>query len=55
MVSSGERLAFPAREELAGPAPAPEVYVAYTALMARCWAQAPEDRPSFADVIAELR
>ena len=28
---------------------------AYVALMRRCWAQAPEERPGFGEVIADLR
>ncbi|GAB4815428.1 hypothetical protein N2152v2_002474, partial [Parachlorella kessleri] len=28
---------------------------AYVALMRRCWAQAPEDRPGFGEIIADLR
>ena len=55
MVSSGERLAVPAPEALPGRAPEPAAYEAYTALMRRCWAQRPEERPSFAEVIGDLR
>ena len=30
-------------------------YEAYLALMQRCWAQDPADRPAFAEIIGELR
>ena len=30
-------------------------YDAYVALMQRCWAYAPSDRPSFCDIITQLR
>lgn len=53
-VSSGERLNVPPREEVPA-APEPAVYAAYVALMEQCWAQQPEDRPSFADICSELR
>lgn len=55
MVSSGERLAVPAREELPGAPPSPALYTRYTDLIRRCWAQQPDARPAFADVCTELR
>ncbi|KAI7836153.1 hypothetical protein COHA_009983 [Chlorella ohadii] len=55
MVSGGERLAVPAREGVAGAAPDPELYAAYVALIRRCWAQQPEQRPGFAEIIQDLR
>lgn len=54
-VSSGERLPVPPREEVAGAPPPPAVYDGYIALMQRCWAQDPAERPPFADVIVDLR
>ena len=54
-VSGGERLVIPAREAVAGAVPDPELYEAYVALIRRCWAQRPEDRPGFAEVIQDLR
>ena len=54
-VSAGERLAVPAREAVAGAVPDPELYEAYVALTWRCWAQRPEDRPGFAEIIQDLR
>lgn len=55
MVSEGQRLAVPAREAVAGATPEPHLYDRYVALMARCWAQAPADRPEFEEIIQELR
>jgi serine/threonine protein kinase len=55
MVSDGERLPVPAREAVAGAIPDPQVYEAYVALIRRCWAQRPQDRPSFAEIIQDLR
>lgn len=46
---------MPPREELPGPLPSEQLYDAYVALLLRCWAQQPQDRPTFGDVIAELR
>ena len=54
-VSKGERLVVPPREELPGVPMDAELYALYTALLRRCWAQEPADRPTFADVIADLR
>ena len=54
MVMKGDRLEVPPPAKL--PGGGFKGLPAYTALMERCWAQAPEDRPaSFAEVIAELR
>jgi hypothetical protein len=56
MISAGERLPLPAREAVAGAAPPdPELYDAYVALLRRCWAQQPQDRPGFAEIIQDLR
>jgi serine/threonine protein kinase len=55
MVSSGDRLAMPALEALPGKPPEPAVYDAYVALVRRCWAQDAADRPTFGDIISELR
>lgn len=55
MVSSGERLVLPTREELPGTLPSPALFARYTALVERCWAQQPEARPAFAEVCTELR
>ena len=55
MVSSGDRLAMPALEALPGKLPDRAVYDSYVALVRRCWAQDAADRPTFGDIIAELR
>lgn len=55
MVSGGERLAIPPREAVAGATPSPELYDTYVALIRRCWAQQPQERPGFAEIIQELR
>lgn len=55
MVSSGDRLAMPALEALPGKLPERAVYDAYVALVRRCWAQDPAERPTFGDIISELR
>lgn len=55
MISAGERLTVPAREAVAGATPDPELYEAYVALIRRCWAQRPEERPGFAEIIQDLR
>lgn len=52
----GERLPIPPVESLPGPdAPRFAGLPAYLALMQRCWAQEPERRPGFQQVVAELR
>ena len=55
MVSEGQRLAVPVREAVSGAAPEPHLYERFVALMRRCWAQRPADRPDFDEVIQELR
>ncbi|KAL4431452.1 hypothetical protein ABPG75_006708 [Micractinium tetrahymenae] len=56
IVSHGERLPIPPPDQLPGPDKLPAAeYRALASLIRRCWAQRPEDRPAFADVIVELR
>lgn len=55
MVSGGERLPVPPCDSVPGAAPDPELYEAYVALIRRCWAQRPEERPGFAEIIQELK
>ncbi len=56
MVLGGARLEFPAPSALPGDAGAAfEGLQAYIALVQRCWAQSPEERPTFAEIIAQLR
>ena len=60
-VLAGERLEVPPADQLPGMATAeggagpPEGLDEYIALLRRCWAQDPEQRPSFGDIIPELR
>lgn len=54
-VSKGERLPVPALEQVPGPQPSEQLFDAYVALLQRCWAQLPEERPAFNDVITDLR
>ena len=55
-VMAGERLEVPPREALPGPDTAGWAGLdGYVALMQHCWAQAPEDRPSFQDIVVALR
>jgi serine/threonine protein kinase len=56
-VKDGQRPAIPATADLPGPAdgrPSPAALEAYLALMNRCWAQDPAQRPEFQAVAAEL-
>ena len=55
-INAGNRLPVPAPAELPGPGSGdwPKLD-AYIALMNRCWAQRPEDRPTFDQIMAELR
>ena len=54
MVVGGKRLEVPPLSDL--PGGGFKGLPQYTALMERCWAQEPKDRPgSFAEIIAELR
>lgn len=56
-VSKGNRPPIPAAAVLPGPAdgqPSPAALAAYVALMQRCWAQDPAQRPDFQGVAAEL-
>ena len=54
MVSSGERLQVPPREGNLGPDQLSEGdHAAYVALMQRCWAQEPSERPGFDQVISQ--
>ncbi|PRW05763.1 Purple acid phosphatase 18 [Chlorella sorokiniana] len=56
-VLSGGRLDLPPPEALpGGSSPALQAGLpAYVALMKRCWAQAPEDRPAFDHIVQQLR
>ncbi len=55
-VAEGGRLPVPAPSDLPGPGSADfEGVVAYLALMQRCWAQRPQERPGFAEIITQLR
>jgi serine/threonine protein kinase len=55
-LGAGERPPIPPRSELPGPPGTAEWegLDGYLALMQRCWAQEPEDRPSFEAIINEL-
>lgn len=53
VVNNGGRPEIPAPRDLRGGA-FPGL-PAYTALLRRCWAQNPYDRPSFAELVPELR
>ncbi|KAL4436932.1 hypothetical protein ABPG75_004071 [Micractinium tetrahymenae] len=56
IVSDGGRLDIPSRDQLPGPDSQEWVALdAYVALLQRCWAQEPRDRPLFKEVISELR
>lgn len=55
MVASGSRLQLPPLEAVAGAAPDPAAYAAFTSLIRRCWAQEPAERPAFEEIIQELR
>lgn len=55
-VCRGGRPTVPSAEELPGPAPlSPNTVPAFIALMEACWAQAPEERPSFVAIEDSLR
>ncbi len=55
-VIAGKRLPVPAVEELLGPLISDLAALEqYKALMERCWAQEPARRPSFEDVVKELK
>ena len=56
VVTEGGRLEIPARQDLPGPDTMEfEGLEGYLTLMRRCWAHNPEDRPTFQEIIAELR
>ncbi|KAL4421755.1 hypothetical protein ABPG77_009738 [Micractinium sp. CCAP 211/92] len=56
VVSHGERLPIPPPDQLPGPDKLPPgEFEALVSLIQRCWAQQPEERPTFADVIVDLR
>lgn len=56
VVTEGGRLPIPSRNELPGPDTQNFAGLdAYIALMRRCWAHEPEDRPSFQEIISVLR
>lgn len=56
MVTEGRRLEIPPRAALPGPdTSAFDGLDSYVGLICRCWAQDPENRPSFQEIIAELR
>ena len=55
-VVRGERLELPQRDALPGPdTAAAEGLDAYCALVKECWAQAPQERPTMAQVVRRLR
>lgn len=60
-ILDGGRLPIPEQEQLPGPGgvfqnPGPAAGIGlYLGLMERCWAQRPEDRPTFPDIITSLR
>ncbi len=55
-IMAGGRLPIPPAEQLPGPDRlAPAQLDAYVALMERCWQQARDARPSFTQIIADLR
>lgn len=55
-IAQGGRLEVPAREALPGPDTASFAGLdAYIALMQRCWAQNPDERPTFGEIADELR
>ena len=55
-ISAGNRLAIPPRDALPGPNSGawPQLDL-YIALMEKCWAQEPEARPTFDEIMADLR
>jgi hypothetical protein len=53
--AAGERLPIPARDDLPDRGGDFADLDAYIALMRRCWAQNPADRPGFGEIIASLR
>ena len=56
MVMEGGRLTIPPREQL--PGPDTDTFVGlddYVDLMRRCWSQIQEDRPTFQEIISDLR
>ena len=56
MVMEGGRLSIPSRDALPGPdTGAFQGLDDYIELMRRCWAQIQEDRPSFQEIISDLR
>jgi hypothetical protein len=55
-ITSGRRLPMPSRDAMPGPeSGAFEGLDGYIALMNRCWAQNPEDRPTFHEISDCLR
>ena len=56
LVGAGERPRIPPRGELPGPDTAAFGGLdAYVALLQKCWAQDPQERPAFAAIAEELR
>jgi len=56
LVTEGGRLEVPSRHDLPGPDTIDfEGLDTYVALMRRCWAHNPNDRPCFQEIISELR
>ena len=54
-VSGGGRLPIPSKEMLLGVVPSDACYERFVALIHKCWAQIPEDRPEIGEVATELR
>ena len=55
-VQQGGRLPIPERDQLQAAAPMTAAcYAGYTRLIAKCWAQAPEERPDIGRIVEELR
>ncbi len=54
-VMNGGRLEIPDDSHIPGLDGGIEGISAYRALLQRCWAQSPQDRPSFDEIVDELR
>lgn len=53
-VVEGGRPAIPSPEAVPGGASSPKGLPTFLQLIERCWAQNPQDRPSFVDIVGEL-